>query len=118
VAGLHDVLHRVLRFEPLRRRHLDFADLIAASPAIGFPPKSELSATAIHRLLAQTRDEGSWGWRHNGARDLEVRGLAGAGDRAIGASRATWTMVLTPDADEHPSTRSMNSSAAFVWLQL
>jgi DNA-binding NarL/FixJ family response regulator len=29
----------------------DFADLIAASPAIGFLPKSELSAAAIQRLL-------------------------------------------------------------------
>jgi DNA-binding NarL/FixJ family response regulator len=30
----------------------DFAKLIEASPAIGFLPKSDLSATAIHRLLA------------------------------------------------------------------
>jgi DNA-binding NarL/FixJ family response regulator len=30
----------------------DFADLIAASPAIGFLSKSELSAAAIQRLLA------------------------------------------------------------------
>jgi len=37
---------------------VDFAQLIAASPAIGFLPKSELSATAIQRLLARTRDEG------------------------------------------------------------
>jgi DNA-binding NarL/FixJ family response regulator len=29
----------------------DFADLIAASPAIGFVAKSDLSATAIRRLL-------------------------------------------------------------------
>jgi DNA-binding NarL/FixJ family response regulator len=29
----------------------DFADLIAESPAIGFLPKSELSAEAIRRLL-------------------------------------------------------------------
>jgi DNA-binding NarL/FixJ family response regulator len=34
----------------------DYADLIAASPAIGFLPKSNLSATEIHRLLAQARD--------------------------------------------------------------
>jgi DNA-binding NarL/FixJ family response regulator len=33
----------------------DFAPLIAASPAIGFLPKSELSATAIHQLLARAR---------------------------------------------------------------
>jgi DNA-binding NarL/FixJ family response regulator len=31
----------------------DFADLIAASPAIGFLPKSDLSATAIRQLLAR-----------------------------------------------------------------
>jgi DNA-binding NarL/FixJ family response regulator len=37
----------------------DFANLIAASPAIGFLPKSDLSATAIHRLLAGAHDERS-----------------------------------------------------------
>jgi CheY-like chemotaxis protein len=37
----------------------DFASLIAASPAIGFLPKSDLSATAIHRLLADAHDERS-----------------------------------------------------------
>jgi CheY-like chemotaxis protein len=31
----------------------DYGDLIAASPAIGFLPKTELSATAIRRLLAR-----------------------------------------------------------------
>jgi DNA-binding NarL/FixJ family response regulator len=36
----------------------DFAELIADSPAIGFLPKSDLSATAIHRLLAGAHDEG------------------------------------------------------------
>jgi len=36
----------------------DYADLIAASPAIGFLPKSDLSATAIRRLVALARDEG------------------------------------------------------------
>jgi len=35
----------------------DFADLIAASPAIGFLAKSDLSASAIYRLLAQAHDE-------------------------------------------------------------
>jgi DNA-binding NarL/FixJ family response regulator len=35
----------------------DFANLIAASSAIGFLPKSDLSATAIHRLLAGAHDE-------------------------------------------------------------
>jgi DNA-binding NarL/FixJ family response regulator len=38
----------------------DFAYLIAASPAIGFLPKSDLSATAIHRLLARAQDEGRY----------------------------------------------------------
>jgi DNA-binding NarL/FixJ family response regulator len=36
----------------------DYAHLIAASPAIGFLPKSEVSATAIGRLLARARYEG------------------------------------------------------------
>jgi DNA-binding NarL/FixJ family response regulator len=36
----------------------DFAKLIEASPAIGFLPKSDLSATAIHRLLAEAHTEG------------------------------------------------------------
>src|SRR4029077_15785557 len=34
----------------------EFEDLIAASPAIGFLPKSDLSAAAIRRLLARPRD--------------------------------------------------------------
>jgi DNA-binding NarL/FixJ family response regulator len=34
----------------------DLADLIAASPALGFVDKSALSATAIHRLLERNRD--------------------------------------------------------------
>jgi DNA-binding NarL/FixJ family response regulator len=37
----------------------DFANLIAGSPAIGFLPKSDLSATAIRRLLAGAHDERS-----------------------------------------------------------
>ena len=37
----------------------DFAKLIAGSPAIGFLPKSDLSATAIHQLLAGPHDEGN-----------------------------------------------------------
>ena len=37
----------------------DFANLIAGSPAIGFLAKSDLSATAIHGLLAGAHDEGS-----------------------------------------------------------
>ena len=38
----------------------DFADLIAASPAIRFLPKSRLSAAAIRRLLARAREEGGY----------------------------------------------------------
>jgi DNA-binding NarL/FixJ family response regulator len=38
----------------------DFADLIAASPAIGFLSKSQLSAPAIQRLLACAHDEGRY----------------------------------------------------------
>ena len=38
----------------------DYAHLIATSPAIGFVSKSDLSATAIRRLLAVDRDEGSY----------------------------------------------------------
>ena len=38
----------------------DFANLIEGSPAIGFLPKSHLSAAAIHRLLARGHtDEGA-----------------------------------------------------------
>jgi DNA-binding NarL/FixJ family response regulator len=36
----------------------DFANLIEASPAIGFLPKSDLSARAITRLLASAHGEG------------------------------------------------------------
>jgi DNA-binding NarL/FixJ family response regulator len=36
----------------------DFANLIEASPAIGFLPKSDLSANAIRRLLSRAQDEG------------------------------------------------------------
>jgi DNA-binding NarL/FixJ family response regulator len=36
----------------------DFANLIEASPAIGFLPKSDLSARAIIRLLAGAHGEG------------------------------------------------------------
>ena len=35
----------------------DFANLIEASPAIGFLPKADLSAMAIRRLLASAQDE-------------------------------------------------------------
>jgi DNA-binding NarL/FixJ family response regulator len=37
----------------------EFANLIAGSPAIGFLPKSDLSATAIHRVWACAHDDGS-----------------------------------------------------------
>jgi DNA-binding NarL/FixJ family response regulator len=36
----------------------DFGNLIDSSPAIGFLPKSDLSATTIRRLLAGTQAEG------------------------------------------------------------
>ena len=36
----------------------DYADLIAASPAIGFVPKSALSAAAIRALLSGCDDDG------------------------------------------------------------
>ena len=37
----------------------EFGALIAASPALGFLPKSDLSAAAIRRLLARAQDERS-----------------------------------------------------------
>ena len=37
----------------------DFTELIAASPAAGFIPKSELSAQAIHRLLDPRSGDGA-----------------------------------------------------------
>jgi DNA-binding NarL/FixJ family response regulator len=33
----------------------DVADVVAASPAAGFLPKSELSSDAIHRIVASSR---------------------------------------------------------------
>jgi DNA-binding NarL/FixJ family response regulator len=38
------------------RAEVDFADLIEASPAIGFLPKSELSAEAIQTVLRRAAD--------------------------------------------------------------
>lgn len=38
----------------------DYAKLIAASPAVGFLSKSDVSATAIRRLLALACDEGRY----------------------------------------------------------
>jgi hypothetical protein len=40
------------------RDEADFAELIDASPAIGFLPKSDLSATAILRLVAAAYHDG------------------------------------------------------------
>jgi DNA-binding NarL/FixJ family response regulator len=37
----------------------DYADLIAASPAIGFLSKADLSAAAIRGVLKPSRDDGS-----------------------------------------------------------
>jgi DNA-binding NarL/FixJ family response regulator len=42
------------------REEADYVELIAASPAIGFLAKSELSAVAVHRLLDRARDEGRY----------------------------------------------------------
>jgi DNA-binding NarL/FixJ family response regulator len=39
------------------RDESDFQELIASSTAIGFLPKSELSAAAIHRLLGRSERE-------------------------------------------------------------
>jgi len=39
---------------------VDYANLIAASPAVGFLPKSDLSATAIRRVIAVARGEGRY----------------------------------------------------------
>jgi DNA-binding NarL/FixJ family response regulator len=36
----------------------DYADLVAASPAIGFLSKSDLSAAAVRRLLSDAQGEG------------------------------------------------------------
>jgi CheY-like chemotaxis protein len=41
----------------------DYAELIAASPAVGFLPKAGLSADAIRRLLAGRGDGGPGDWR-------------------------------------------------------
>jgi DNA-binding NarL/FixJ family response regulator len=51
-----DAMVRVILMSALDEA--DYAHLIAASPAIGFLPKSDVSATAIRRLLAGTRYEG------------------------------------------------------------
>ena len=33
----------------------DFVELVEASPAVGFVPKAELSAAAVHRLISERR---------------------------------------------------------------
>jgi DNA-binding NarL/FixJ family response regulator len=52
--ALEPVLHSTGSCSILISTHdeSEFADLIAQSPAIGFVPKADLSAAAIHRLLA------------------------------------------------------------------
>jgi len=65
-SGFDLVRRLVQRVETAGRRtilisthdEVDFAQLIVASPAIGFLAKSELSVAAIHGLLARTRDDG------------------------------------------------------------
>lgn len=37
----------------------DYAELFAGSPAVGFLSKAELSAEAIHRLVAESSGTGS-----------------------------------------------------------
>lgn len=39
----------------------DFADMIAASPAVAFLSKSDISGTAIHGILGSTGDRGRCG---------------------------------------------------------
>jgi DNA-binding NarL/FixJ family response regulator len=57
-----EVAERLSRLEPAPRVILvssldgaDFGELVAGSPALGFIPKAELSASAIEALLASTR---------------------------------------------------------------
>jgi DNA-binding NarL/FixJ family response regulator len=38
---------------------VDFAELIAASPAIGFLPKADVSASSIHAVLERAEDGGA-----------------------------------------------------------
>ena len=59
-SGLHLALklHQAISHAGLKiilisaQSEQDFADLIAASPAVGFVPKDDLSPAAIHDLLA------------------------------------------------------------------
>jgi DNA-binding NarL/FixJ family response regulator len=58
-----DLVRRLADLAPLRmilistHAEHDYADLIAASPAIGFVPKSALSAAAIQALLSGRDDD-------------------------------------------------------------
>jgi DNA-binding NarL/FixJ family response regulator len=58
-----ELVRRLADLSPLRmilvstHAEQDYADLIAASPAIGFVPKSGLSAAAIRALLGYHDDE-------------------------------------------------------------
>jgi CheY-like chemotaxis protein len=60
-------LHREASMAPPRvilistHAEQDYADLIAASPAVGFLPKTALSAGAIRDLLARRADDGPGG---------------------------------------------------------
>ena len=66
-SGFELVRRLVQRFDTAGSRTIlisthdgaDFEKLIESSPAIGFLPKSDLSATAIRRLLAGPHNEGS-----------------------------------------------------------
>jgi DNA-binding NarL/FixJ family response regulator len=52
VARLHDLDPPVAAILISTYSEADFAELIDASPAVGFVPKSELSAAAVQRLLS------------------------------------------------------------------
>jgi DNA-binding NarL/FixJ family response regulator len=60
-----DVVGRLVTRNRVRGSHtimisthdeVDFAQRIAASPAVGFLPKSQLTASAIHALLARAQN--------------------------------------------------------------
>jgi DNA-binding NarL/FixJ family response regulator len=51
LSGREDVPQRVVLISAYPER--DFADMIVDSPAVGFVPKSELSATRIRAILAE-----------------------------------------------------------------
>jgi DNA-binding NarL/FixJ family response regulator len=53
VARLHDLDPAAAVILISTYSQADFAELIEASPAVGFVPKSELSADAVHRLVSE-----------------------------------------------------------------